>query len=515
MRRIVCAAALVCGCMLFGAAEGSPKRLPSREKTARSPLSVLVESYQLSRELVPSEQAMLLNFLCRTAGEHHLRVTASWAEENFRVARQLPPDWNQVAFEKNALVALSYVNPNRAMTLLRVADLPVAEVNGSFAEDVRSDGAVTIFKNLFLLKGTGALASIRQTAAYLGQTGQYPYFAVQGIVLEVASRAKKHSAELPVQAASFVPDAYSSYRRGSKFESEDDDFVHFLQALRPVLSEALFKEGLETAVDRLLNEDSTTDPRFPYVARIGTEENGLATFDKRQDAILFGLLPLVREVDPAWAARIVERNQVLAQAAGNSGKVISSEAAIVTSKPEQQSYVSDYLRVQSINELAQKNPDEAWRLRLTIDNLALRASAMANVATVLASSAPDRAKEIENAIASTVPNIKDANDRLSALSALAKAAAAAKDSVRFRDVLNKSFTLGEELYEEDVVAHPGKPTYGVAAYNVLSDIVSSGTGIDPRATLSRIDQVENVALKAYLLSSYAEAAYKRGDLSKG
>ena len=136
----------------------------------RTPSDLLVESYRISVGLVPAERAILLNYLSRAAGAQHLPYTASWAEENLRLAHQLSLDWNRVAIEKNAIVALSYVKSKRALDLLRTMSLPVSDGVG-FPEDVRADAAITVFQNYWHDRHPRGVPELRATALYLGQTG--------------------------------------------------------------------------------------------------------------------------------------------------------------------------------------------------------------------------------------------------------------------------------------------------------------------------------------------------------
>lgn len=457
---------------------------------------------------MPSEHAILLNYLSRTAAQHRLACTSAWAEENLLLARQLPMDWNRLAIEKNALVAMSYVKPRRALMLLRTMDLPVSDGVG-FSEDVRADAATTIFRNYWNDRRPKGVTELREMAAYLGQTGQYPYRATQAIVSDLAaSSPRKERGQLPVTAQSLVLDAYSYYQRGSKFGIENDDFVLFLQTLRPILPARSLRQGLELAVERLMDTDSPTEKQT-YLAHVQTEK-GDATFHRRQEMLLFDLLPLIREIDPDWADQIVRRDPAMAQAEGNSGKEITSESITVpggSGSPSAQDYGLQLSRAQAAGEMAKNNPDGAMQLAQTIASPSIRASALANIANAIGQSAPNQTKEIENSIGSMLPGLEDSEDRLETFSALARTAAAAGDKAAFGDALNKCFALGEELFEEDLDAHPEKATYAAAAYNVLDGVVKSGAHADPGTVTSKVQEIRNVALKAYLLQSLAEALY--------
>ena len=488
-----------------------PASAPSKQKTGRKnevgPDAVLLESYQLSRGLNPSERAILLNYLSLTAGKHHLACTSSWAQENLLIARQLPMEWNRLAIEKNAVMALSYQNPARAMAMLRSLDLPIAD-GDSFTEDLRSDGAVTVFQNYWRAHKPKGVSELRSTAAFLGQTGQYPYMAIQDVILDLAASAPKEQKQLPIPAQSLLSDAYSSYERGSKFEIEDDEFVEFLKALKPVLPPNILRQGLELAVDHLLDPDRP-HPQQSYLAHVQTEK-GSATFQHRQEMLLFELLPLIREIDPNWAVQVIHRDPVLAQAEGNSGKEITAEGVISpgSSGPiSEQSPGIQRSRAAAAGELAQTNPDGALQLAQTITDKSLQAVALANISSVIASSSPIRAKDIEKTINDSVSSLKDGENKLEALSALARATASAGDKAAFRKILEKCFALGENLFEEDAGAHPDKPTYASQPYSILSDLIKTTTSPDPASMTMQVEQIRNDDLKAYLLQSLADALY--------
>jgi hypothetical protein len=508
------------------APQSRPSSPPSKKHISSNkeltPDSILLESYQLSRGLNPSDRAVLLNFLSLTAGTHHLRFTSSWAQENLLIARQLPMDWNRSAIEKNAVMALSYQSPARAMAMLRGLDLPIAE-GDSFIEDLRSDGAVTIFQNYWRAHQIKGVPEIRAAASFLGQTGQYPYTAVQSIIVDLAAASPKERTQLPIPAQSLVSDAYTFFQRGSKFEIEDDEFVEFLKTLQPVLPTSLLRQGLELAVDRLLDTDRP-HPQLSFLAHIQTDK-GTATFKLRQEMMLFELLPLIRQIDPDWAVQIIHRDPALAQAEGNSGKENTSEGVISPGASEpisEQNPGIQSSRAAAAGKLAQTNPEGAVQLAQTITDSSLRAVALANISAVIASSSPRQAKDIEKTINDSVSgapalqlkdgendaeNTKDRENKLEGLSALVRAAGATGDIAVFRSALGKCFVLGENLFEKNADARPDQPTYAAPAYNILSDLIKSSTSLEPATMTSEVEQIRNINLKAYLLQSLAEALY--------
>jgi hypothetical protein len=152
-------------------------------------------------------------------------------------------------------------------------------------------------------------------------------------------------------------------------------------------------------VERLLNKDRPLD-KLTYIANVRTEK-GTATFHSRQEKLLFDLLPLIREVDPDWAAQIVHRDQEMGQADGNSGKQIAVEGITTpgdSGSPEVQSYGLQQSRAQEAGGLAQTDPAAAMRLAPTIADPSLTTVALSNIASAVGPSTPSRAGEIEKTI---------------------------------------------------------------------------------------------------------------------
>lgn len=494
-------------------AQTTPRGQQVRPQKRMMPDSLLLESYQLGKELAPLDRAILLNYLSLAAGRRRLACTSAWAEENLLLAKQLPMTWNRWAVEKNSLVAMSFVKPDRAVALIRSMELP-SEVLG-FREDLRSDGANTIFGNYWRAHQTKGVTRLRDEATYVGQTGQYPYRAVEHIVVNLADTAKKGQREISATAQSFVTDAYFFYRRGSEFEVEDDEFVEFLQTLHPIIPAALLKQGLELAVERLLDKDRP-HVKQGYLRDIQTE-NGTAVFQRRQDALLFDLLPLIRELDPAWAEQVIQRDPALGQAGGNNGKQVLSEGITIPGDSATASDLASGLqqsRADAVGQLAQTDPTAARRLAQTVVDPYARAIALANFAAAVGPSSPNEAAEIEKNIDDSMPALKDAGQRLNVLAALVKAAAAAGDEASLQVSLDRCLALGEDLFDEDSVADPANGTYNTPAYAALSDAVESAAPISPMIVAGKVHEIRSVPLKAYLLYNLAEVLYSTTNSSE-
>jgi hypothetical protein len=279
--------------------------------------------------------------------------------------------------------------------------------------------------------------------------------------------------------------------------------VDFLESLQTLLPRALLKSGVEIAVERLTAQKESSE--YQYISRVQTQK-GTATFHSRADELLFELLPLVRQVDAALADKLLQSNQALKQAGAAGGTVVASEGAMIvgsSASPEKQELALQSSRAQEVREIASDHPEQALALSQTITDPALRSTAMAGVAE----SKPTQAGEIQSAIAKIVPTMHEGQERLVVLSALAEASWAAGDAAGFHDALSKAFSLGQKLFEEDMDAHPGQPTYGVEAFETLADLVKTGARVDPATTTAMVNQLDDIQLKAFLLAQLADALY--------
>ncbi|MGH9510034.1 MAG: hypothetical protein ACRD2M_08865, partial [Terriglobales bacterium] len=462
---------------------------------------LLIRSYILGRQFVPEERAFHLLRLTEAASRTQLSLAKLWAEEVFQLTFELTPSWNRVATQKNALMALAAVDAERAFTLFSSIDLPVPKSDGSMPEDVRAHAAGTVFQKLWLRKGQSCLPEVRRAAQHLGETGQYPYLAMVPILKDVST---KDSAE----TQSLFSEAVSFYRRGSRVESADREFVEFLNSVWDLVPRPLMGEAVRVAVERLLQERSAEDKR--YFSRVGTESGG-AVFRKPSDELLFKLLPRLREVDPDWSRRIAEERPALGAAL--NGGVRYTEGVVVQGVKEateaeisaMQSEGMETSRLVRIEEIAATNPEEALRLALTLTDPALRSVALATVGMGLSERKPIEASRLVTQAKQVLSQIEDDAGKVKAWTALAQAAAKTGDRETALDALEHGLNLGEELFEQDQDVHPGQPAIFATGFDELVTLVQVGIRLESGSTLARLISLRNSLLRAHLFIDAAQA----------
>jgi len=466
-------------------------------------LRVLQESYQTSRNFEPEQRAWLLFRLAKAAVRKSPATSRSWSKEMFRLAVSLPPTWNKLALEKNAIVTLSQTDPGEAIRLFRSMDDPIPMANGSLPEDVRSEAAGVVFQHLLnIQKGPRGLEVIGQIAEHLGETGEYPYAAVTPIIKQLARNNES-------KAQAFYLQALLYYRRGAKFLDENRMFIQFLQDVKEQLPRAQLRQGLEAVVSRLLEQKPPADSNQRYRAQVLTK-NGVVEFRDPSDQMLFELLPLVRELDSDWAETLIQRRPALSKVANAAGPVQRMESSTIFAasgegdvSAAEQSAIEEG-RLYNIRKIARETPDEALSLASTLTVPALQAQAWAEIATSIASKDRDRALILIGKVRDTTERLKDQLDIVGVLSELSEAAAAAGDRRALQESLEQGIDLGGEIFEQDLTAHPGKLAYNVDGFDELVKLCEVGAKYEPTYTLSRVRQIRDDLLRAHLLVSVAE-----------
>lgn len=111
--------------------------------------ALLAQSYSLARDFAPLDRAFYLFRLASAyASAGQAEATERYSLEMFQLASGLPASWTKTALQKNALVVLAGVNPERAVDMLGEIDQPPLEAGrrtGIASEDLRADAARTIF----------------------------------------------------------------------------------------------------------------------------------------------------------------------------------------------------------------------------------------------------------------------------------------------------------------------------------------------------------------------------------
>lgn len=474
---------------------------PAVQTQDQWPERLLIDAYVTGMNSSPPDRAFLLTTLSSAASTIQPSLCRLWSEELFKLSLKLPMDWNRIASQKNAVVALSAVDPDRAFELFGQIDTPTSQRPGDLPEDLRADAANTVFDRYWNLKGPAALEQLRSQANHVGDTGQYPYVAMAPILVQL-TKTKSDSSLL---ATTLFGDALMYYARGSIFPTEDHDFVAFLEEAWDVLPENLRQQGLELAVKKLTQNLKPAEGEI-FSAKIDAK-GGIARLQSESEQELYELLPRIREINARWAHDLVSENAFLAQAGTGPRKASYEGSAVVrydpsATQPDQLSvfrgWAAQTAEFNAAMRAASSSPDDALRMAASLD-AGFRLQVYAKVAASLGTNQADQAANLMQQAEAGLDSITDGPTRFRLIVGLAAAAEALHNTKTFNEMFVRGFRLGEELFEQDTQTHPGKLAFQTVSFDGLSKLTELGIKRDQAGTVSRIETIESDSLRADLL----------------
>ena len=485
-----------------------PQKNSALKRTPRllnmfSSVRLLQRGYLLSKELTPEERVWLLTELIMPSAKWHPALMRPWTEEVFRLALQLSPGYDRVVTQKNAATAMSWIDIQRAMQMLDQCETP--SPIDSDAEDVRDVAARRIFTEYWQTAGMAGLAKIQRTADHLGETGEYPYGAMVPVIQGV-------NAKDPAKSAGLISEAATFYQRGAKFEMTNYEFVDFLKQVKPLMPLSTRRQPLEALVKALTASSGEKEDR-QWRLRVYTDK-GVADFHTQNAYLLFDILPMVREVDPDWAQRLVEQHAELAQADAARGKVLDQERVMVVKDADNPPSPADLAakeqwglemsRLDQIHEIAVKDPNQAVTLAMSIADPGRRAAGMSYAAAGFGNH-PDQARQMLNQSQQSLAALNKSGEKLDTYVAIAESAASLHNLAMARDAVENGLDLGEQAYEDLRKEHPERHAYAWDGQDAMQKLAEIGTRLDPAHVVGRIEAIRDHTLQGYMLVSAARA----------
>lgn len=476
----------------------------SAQEAPVSPGELLARSHAAAAQLTPDERTFYLAFLLQTAAAMHHPLTRTWTEELLALASKLPQDWNTMAIQKNGIRALSEIDPEGAMSLMRQLGNPVPGTDGKLREDVRADAAIVVFSRYWKKVGIRGLSEIRSVATYFGDTGEYPYIAILPILRDLATQDASAAEPLFAEALYY-------FGRSSDVESTNANFVQFLLQGRPFMPRALLAQGTYLAAGRLSDKKSSQTTLL-YLGRT-TTSTGSVEFKSESEHLLYQLMPLIREIDPKFADRLIDDNKKLNSAANDDGQE-HFEGGVITGHPSTQVIAAaqhsnmERSRLHNVREIASKDPNGALQLARTITDQEMQAEALAVVAGAYASVDPAKAQQLYNESEELLKKVGNPEGTLTALVELARAAQSSGDDQKLGRIVANGVSVGEKLFERELETFPGQAAPLVRAFDPLTKLVAIGAKSLPDATLAYVNNVADNVLQTYLLVSAAEGVFE-------
>jgi hypothetical protein len=345
------------------------------------------------------------------------------------------------------VVVLADLDPAEGIALLKQMPAPT---DGTY--DNRSYAAARII---------GALVQKEQfqtaidLADYMGAAGAYPFEGISILLGKLPPGDERFAA--------VFSGAFNAYQ-----VKPSTSFGHLVMRYRKELPAGM----LQSAVSRMLSNLLSSTDEKPYAPLVLSSSKGTATFTNRQDADLFDIMPLVREVDPRKYEDIlsshVELRSALQLFPGGGTSVTDDRGVTVytvsggkTDDPAAQKREMEALnsrqqmealinaRVQAALIAAPKDADKALDLVAEIPSPPKQAEVLAQIARGVGANDSAKARRILGRCISMLDDLKYADDRVTVWDIVAEAAGVVKDDDIARRAIEKLLADAAELYKQD------------------------------------------------------------------
>ena len=204
--------------------------------------------------------------------------------------------------QKNALVALSKVNPTKAAELYTMQDTPDMWHEDVLMEDYRAFGARTLFPKLWAQSQMASIPTIRGIANWIGSTGEYPFTAIAMIIRDIPASHRP-------DASTLASDAVASFRTAKNYMNKESEFLNFILAIHDRVGSTLVREAIEAELASL-DALAKSDDHAHFVIR-ATSSHQTVQFNNLADYAVYRLLPIMQDIDPAWADSTRDKYTVL------------------------------------------------------------------------------------------------------------------------------------------------------------------------------------------------------------
>lgn len=498
------AAALVAVLGISQAAQLPPRndaRLQSAVPTARD---ILHESYHLAQNFIPSQRAYHLFAIANASHSIAPDLSYRWAHELLRLTSALDPDWDRGVLQKNAVVVIAHERPLEALHLLQTIDPPMATGSVSVPEDLRASAAMSVYADYWSSPGqpNQKLDDIRASARVIASNGQYPFAGVTPILRTVISRSDAYGLAWFKEAC----DAFA-VSPTITIRSSNGEFAGFVQALWKELPIAFKREAISVVLAKLDSKQlpsASGSASAVYASHIRTS-NAMAVISDPNAALLFRMMPLIREVDPGLVEKLVQTNPALAvwrepktQLVGQQIDFIGSSSASVSEQ------LNTAEELGQINDVFRESPAKGLEMAKKLNDSAARLRALDSISQTGNPETAETYGEVRTQAKELLDNVADANEKLHALAIIIEEDGRLGALQNLSTHVSAALDLGEVLVEEFFQTHPTAPLQEMQVFSPLARIVTVGMRYAPEDTLARIRRTSNTVLQAYLLIEAAK-----------
>lgn len=463
------------------------------------------EAEIISRSFSPEERADLLLDMLGTPAGTVPDTGKRWSLELFSISKlQLRPGPYRAAIQKNALIDLANVDASEAAKLFKSQDTPDMLSDKVLTEDYRTWAARALFPKLWSQSGMASLPKIKELADWLGSTGEYPFFAMIGIV-QGAAKADR------VTADGLVSDAVGYYERMSTpFLNRHQEFVPFILGTADYVRPSLVTQCIQAELEVFDKERKNADENSVKFVLQATNSQHTVQFNDEAEYDVYRLLPIINRLDPNWAKEVKDKYTTLKYLpeSPDSGPIRTTGVAVMPGESVSNADVAaamDDHRLFQVSMLANSDPQRAAQIIGTIQDPGRKAVAEATLLGAY-SSDPKQASQWRDDAQAELDHLPAGKIKLKLLVALANLAVVQHKQEVALGLFNKAFDLGELLFNMDIKENPGKMAYTVEGEEELASLVTDfckDNALRP-AALDQTRGIHNDVLKAKLLVAAAK-----------
>ncbi|MGA8029688.1 MAG: hypothetical protein WB992_21300 [Bryobacteraceae bacterium] len=506
---------MIIGLSVLLMASMMPQQLAPHKKDSpvERALALLDEAHGLVQNLGAEDHAEILLMMANAARPASVERTQEWCTELFRFAVSPQMQFGSAdrgAFQENALVCLSAIDPQLAASLFQQQDLPAKDRN---SEDNRASAALALFPALYAKQRVHSLDTVEPLSLWLGQTGQYPYKAIGGVIHDI-------SAINADRATKLFNEAVQNFKRDPGYADSADLFVDFLLQLREVIAPNLLREGVDAALERIdqdakSSSKSASQDKFRIEVRTKTRSVSLAS---PSDLLLFKLFPLIRQANPKWAETVLKdhlslRGKQMLGPDESYSTVMLMIRQDSNPSPAAVQETFDTVRLQQILAGDNGDPENALDEINSLPTPSVRNLGLATIAAQYARVDQKGADSVLSDVESDLGKMKASPAKLRLAATLAKSYFSMGRFEEAREFADKAFSLGTEILAQQRLAQPGHATYALSGSGDLASLVSAvAKNANSSGILDSIRTIGDDALRTFLLVFFAKAEIEANSL---
>jgi hypothetical protein len=398
-----------------------------------------------------------------------------------------------------AVLAVSKIKVDRSMEMLLEIEPPRPRADGLQVPDLRAGIATMVFQRQWHKNGLAGLDAIQSTARRMGESGYYPYMALAPLIRQAANKNTERAAALTQDGLNFLSSRQST-------ELENQHVAAFLRNAADFMPAALMKETIEKLVKEA---QSVKDSSLQMQAQIADDKGNRAELSSTS-LMLMQLLPIIRRIDPEWAQKLEQDNAELRQlAVQQADRPQEMRVMARIGGPDADDGPPRDMREEmtsmQVDELAQRDPQQALKMSNEINDPVLRATSQARISGELQRSDPAQAAALLKSARQALAQASKPQDKLMILTGLAQAQAAMKDSEGLADTVKTGFTIGEEIFRKGLDKRSNAPLFAQPGYELMNRLTTISAKADAQATIMQLDDLRTPVLQSMLLVTAARA----------